>query len=282
MKKFFIIIGLVGILFVGCSQETDETAIETLITDVYSDLFSIEDDYQKPEGDSVTPSQKKDYAFVFWWRELQDVSRNINISIEGDSAFVTINKELSGIMHRYPTDTWPPEDSILIDIPKDFQDNALRYVVLKRDGNPRIHRGWRIVAVSGAKILSPTRPFQIDSVKIVSADSSLIYTVKDPLELVNIDSIMKIERLGEATISVYTSPESVKVCVFVHTRGYMRVHRYRIMEKAPGVYCGRWLASPMEGRRRLGIDVLTYETIFNDSTGYEGEGWIIPYESTGE
>jgi len=282
MKKFFIIMGLAGILFMGCSRETDETAIETLITDVYSDLFSIEDDYQKPEGDSVASSQKKDYAFVFWWRELQDVSRNINISIDGDSAFVTITKELTGIMHRYPSDTWPPDDSILIDKPKDFQDNATRYVVLKRNGNPRIHRGWRIVAVSGAKILSPTRPFWIDSVKIVSKDSSLIYTAKDPLELVNIDSIMKIERLGEATISVYTSPDSVKVCVFVHTRGYKRVHRYRIMENEPGVYCGRWRASPMEGRWRLGIDVLTYETIFNDSTGYEGEGWIILYESTGE
>ena len=282
MKKLFIIMGLAGILFMGCSRETDETAIETLITDVYSDLFSIEDDYQKPEGDSVASSQKKDYAFVFWWRELQDVSRNINISIDGDSAFVTITKELTGIMHRYPSDTWPPDDSILIDKPKDFQDNATRYVVLKRNGNPRIHRGWRIVAVSGAKILSPTRPFWIDSVKIVSKDSSLIYTAKDPLELVNIDSIMKIERLGEATISVYTSPDSVKVCVFVHTRGYNRVRRYRIMENEPGVYCGRWCASPMEGRRRLGIDVLTYETIFNDSTGYEGEGWIIPYESTGE
>ena len=282
MKKFFIIISLVGILFAGCSRETDETAIETLITDVYSDIFSIEDDYQIPEGDSVTYAQNKEYACVFWWRKLQDVSRNLNISIDGDSAFVAITKELSGIMHRYPSDTCPPDDSILIDKPKDFQDNATRYVVLKRDGNPKVHRGWRIVAVSGAKILSPTRPFWIDSVKIVSKDSSLIYTVKDPLELVNIDSIMKIERLGEANIYVYTSPDTVDVCVFVHTRGYRRVHRYRIRESEPGVYCGRWLASPMEGRRRLGIDVLTYETIFNDSTGYEGEGWIIPYESTGE
>jgi len=283
MKKLLIFLSVSVFLigFFGCTKMNDESEIQNLISSDFSSYFDLDVNYGRPDSDSVATPNSKAYQYVFWFREATDWSRNINISIEGDSAFVTLTRNVEGILHRYPFDTWPPPDT-LVDKPKNFSDAGEKYAIFKRIGNPSIHRGWVLTDISGATLTSPTPSFHIDSVKVEDLDSNVILFVKDPLTLQNRDSLLSITRGTDATITVYTSPESVSVCVFVHTLAWGRIRRYRIREKNPGVYKGIWRSCHYAGVRRLGIDVIKYETLFEDDSTlypYDADGWIIPYVS---
>ncbi len=287
MKKLLFFLPVLPVFligFFGCTQMGDESEIESLISSDFSSYFDLDVNYGRPDSDSIATPNSKAYQYVFWFRERTDWSRNINISIEGDSAFVTFTRNVEGILHRYPFDTPHPPDT-LVDVPKSFSDAGEKYAIFKRIGDLSIHRGWVLTDISGATLTSPTPSFHIDSVKVMDLNSNVILFVKDPLTLQSRDSLLSIPRGTDATITVYTSPESVSVCVFVHTLAWGRIRRYRIREQNPGVYKGIWRSCYKDGIRRLGVDVIKYETLFEDDSTlypYDADAWIIPYVSTAE
>jgi len=285
MKRFLVVLVVLIGLFSGCQRATDEEVIQDVIGTELADYFSDVDNYEKPTGDTIADTGTKGHLYVFWFREVKNITKNVDVTIEGDSAFVVIHRDHSGILHRYPFDTLPPPDT-LIDIPKNFSDNGLRYAIFKKVGDLNINRGWVLTDISFKKIVSTNEPpFKIDSVKIMTFDSSMTWLITNPLTLIPKDSIMRLPRGKKLIITVYTSPSTENVVVFIHTMGEQRLHRYRIRKAADGVFQGLCFSAPMVGIHRWGIDVLTYGTIFEDDSTtypYEAEAWIIPYVSTAE
>ncbi len=215
MRTFMLV--LVFVMFFGCAKVTDEEAIEETIVNELKDYFETEDNYGRPEGDTITDTKAdaKGYLYVIWWRELKNLNRNIDVSIEGDSAFVTINVEHSGILHRFPFNTIPPET--LYDIPKNFADAGLRYAIFKKIGDPSVRKGWVLTDITYKRIVSQNEPsFRIDSVKFERIDASESWVIRNPLEFVKRDSLLKLPKGTKLNVYVFTSPQEESVVVFMH------------------------------------------------------------------
>lgn len=280
MKWFLVVLTFVFVF--GCTKVTDEQAIEDTIATDLKDYFDADDNYGKPEGDTIADkSIGKGYLYVIWWRELKNFSRNINVTIENDSAFVEVDISHSGILHRFPFNTIPPDT--LYDIPKNFADNGKRYAIFKKIGDPSINNGWILTDITYKKIVSNNEPpFKIDSVKFEKIDTSESWVVKDPLQFIKRDSLVKLPKGTKLNVYVFTSPPTESVVVFMHVMANQRHHRYRIRQNTNGTFFGYCWTTPRSGVYRFGIDAMTYGTIFEDDTTlypYEAEAWIIPYVS---
>lgn len=280
MRWFMLV--LVFVMMFGCTKVTDEQAIEDAIATDFKDYFEADDNYGKPEGDTLADkSIGKGYLYVIWWREIKNFSRDVNATIVGDSAFVEVDISHSGILHRYPFNTIPPET--LYDIPKNFADNGKRYAIFKKIGDPDVHNGWVLTDITYKKIVSTNEPsFKIDSVRFERIDGSQSWTIKDPLAFMKKDSLLKLPKGTKLEVYVFTSPATESVVVFMHVMANQRHHRYRIRENTNNTFFGYCWTTPRSGVYRFGIDAMTYGTIFEDDTTlypYKAEAWIIPYVS---
>lgn len=281
MKKYLFIVVSLLVIFAGCSKTSDSQEITDIITTDFSDWFGSSPYTGQEEGDTLAPSGTKAYKWVFWYREdTLNAAPEISVDITGDSAYVSWNRNIDGIFHRFPVDTLPPppRDS-LQDIPKHLQDTVMRYGVFKKDGDPNRHHGWRLKRLTGALIDSPNHTVSIDSVKITTNTDTVLIT--DPLAFRDTTNVLSLSCNDSVNVTVYVDP-SKSVLVFLHSRRGTRHHRWMFHLESPGVFTGWWKAPRHTGRHLAAVDVIEYNAIFDDDETtypYDAEAWIIPYRT---
>jgi len=281
MKKYLLIVVSLLVIFAGCSKTSSSQEITDIITSDFSDWFGTAPYAGEEGGDTLASSGTKDYKWVFWYREdTLNAPPEISVDVVGDSAYVTWTRNIDGIFHRFPTDTFPPLDS-LQDIPKHLQDTITRYGVFMKDGDPNRHHGWRLKKLTGALIDSPNHTVSIDSVKITTNTDTVVIT--DPLAFLDTTNVLTLSCDDSVNVTVYVDP-SKSVLVFLHSRSRRneRPHRWMFRLESPGVFTGWWKAPEMMGRHLAAVDVIEYNTIFSDdgtTYPYDSEAWIIPFRT---
>jgi len=272
----YVLLGVICLgLVVGCARKwiSDEEAIRELI-DELGYLLGAGEYYGKETGDT-TVTQGKGYAGVFWYRSVDSVSVDLKVNINGDSAWVEIERMIYGVFHRFPFDTMPA--GTLVDKPKDLKDKITRYAIFRKTGKPRRHRGWCLHKLSGAMAKSQLGgpDIKIDSVKLILKGDTI--TIREPFEFTDTVNIIECQQNEEIEVYAYVSPDTVPVLVFLHSPGNQRHIRRRCMIISDGVFYGECKVG-RKGYGRLGVDVIWSPSLFEDDEGtypYCSRAWII-------
>ena len=301
MKKiilFTVIIGVIAFLSIwGCGEnatevdntpDSDEEAIQLLL-DENSTYFETDNQYGEEDTTGVRTEGKDEINTFFWFREkTNEPDANINIEINGDSAFVEIQRFYEGILHLF---AWE-NDTTVVTYTKDFNDQSLRYAIFKRiytpENDPLHRRGWRLQEVSGAETGSPNHTVKIDSVRL-NCDSYADTVFTNPLAIFSVEDIVKLYPEERCSLTVYTNcGDEIPDYVFLHSWQRNSPHyRRRFSYDGNGVFSGVWFA-PSNTQQSTGrvhhaaFDMLSNETLKDDSLSYDSQAWIFPYRVIAE
>ncbi len=274
--QFLVLLCVCIIVTYGCEKgitvagNADEEAIQDLLSEL-PDWFSIDghlgDESEDLAKDAVSP--------IFWWREVnRPIHRIVTIDVVGDSAFATIEADIHG-WFNIVIDVDP--DSL---VHKDLDDRSIRYAVFKKDTASTHHRGWKLVSVSGAEIVSETNTVRIDSVRIEVLDIGWDTLVVDPLEIFAREEVLTLPPGVQVEVTAYTNDSTA--CVFLHTFRALRPHRWRFLREGNGVYHGFWFTPRRLGIHHAAVDIIHHETIFDDEYPYDSNAWLLPYRVSSE
>ena len=259
----------------GCEQNIteaerrDEEAIQDLIAGL-SDWFAVDGHLGK---ESEEPQGKEPIRPIFWWREVErPIPRIITIDLVGDSAFVTVERDIEG-WFNIVVDVDP--DSILHKV---LADSSKRYAVFKRDTVPEYHRGWRVVSLSGVEIVSDFNTVRIDSVRLELAASGWDTLIVNPLQVFAREEVLTLPPDAEVEVTAYTNESTA--CVFLHTFRPWRPHRWRFRHQGDGVFYGRWVTPHRLGIHHAAVDIIHHDTIYDDAYSYDSHAWLLPYRVT--
>lgn len=285
---------IIGLVFWGCSEKTtepgtnpDEESIRSIILENPS-YFNTQNHYGEEDTTGGKFSGRSPINTFFWYREiLPNPNIQVNIDIIGDSAFVTWTGEFDGILHLFASETFPPDS--IIEYTKDFTDKGIRYAIFKRfyspDEDPQHRRGWRLVELSGAEIISKdVNTVWIDSVRL-NCSSYPDTLLNDPLALFEKEDIITLIPEEECTLTVYTNSDSANAAyVFLHSwRRHIQNHRRRFNYIGNGVFTGVWFApSNLSGAinaiHHCAFDMISRETLKDDTLSYNANAWLFPYK----
>lgn len=290
--RLLLFLGLSALVAAGCGDDTaspgaesdtdlDRQAIGELMTGA-SDYFdggealSGERVTVEGTGGKLTPEGAPIETFYFV-REItgRDVHREIVIDrVEGQRPIATVSSEidLRGIFHLFYDD---PESIYLPGVlDKRLAATAHHRARFVRRIDAERHRGWRLVAVSAAEILSEPTTKDIVSLEILSR--SVQRTIDDPLALVRVADLPTFQPGEEVTLRVTTTDATDYV--FLHTGSLKDEFR----SLGNGVFEGTWRVGERQGRRHVGIDVIDEATLFDDQAPYDSAMWVLHYRVAGE
>ena len=291
--RVLILLGLLGLIAAGCGDDSaspgggaedqlDQEAIGQLMTgatDYFDGGQALSDDRVMVENTDgkLTPQGAPIESFYFI-REItgRDVHREIVIDrVEGERPIATVTSEigLDGVFHLFYDD---PESIYLpgvLDKPlAAVAHHRARFV--RRLDSERLHRGWRLTAISGTEILSEPTTKDIVSLEIIS--NSVNRTIDDPFALVRLSDLPTFLPGEEVTLRVTTTDAADYV--FLHT-GFLK-DEFRPLGN--GVFEGTWRVGERQGRRHVGVDVIDDGTLFDDRAPYDSAMWVLHYRVAGE
>lgn len=259
------------IMMYGCeekvteAEKTDEEALQDLVNEL-SDWFAV--DGHLGEETTEDPPTKEPILPIFWWRKVdRPIHRIITVDVIGDSAFATIQADIHGWFN-----IMIQPDSL---IHKDLADSSIRYAVFKRDTVSTYHRGWRLMGLSGVEIVSDANTVEIDSVRVEIVDTGWDTLIVDPLEIFSREDVLTLPPDAQVEVTAYTNDSTA--CVFLHTFRPWRPRRWRFMHLENGVYHGFWFTPHRHGIHHAAVDIIQYETIFDDEYPYDSNAWLLPY-----
>ncbi|NNE43821.1 MAG: hypothetical protein HKN12_06415 [Gemmatimonadetes bacterium] len=206
-----------------------------------------------------------------WFREPQSVDRNLEIIINapsGEPATATVNASgtVIGLLHL-----WTCSADSLLEVTKDFEDDGKRSLMfVKSRRTDRLHRGWKLVSLSGVHLESPAATVAINSVRVQSGDVD--QTLTNVTDLVAVEDLMRFERGAEVTLTVDTGDATD--AVFLHVR---RQHRTQFTSNDDGTFSATFFANDRPGARHFAVDVLSDGTLYDDTEAYDNVTWGIPY-----
>ncbi len=267
MKKFLVLF-LSGLLLLGiiggCSDENEEEAqIEELINDLSAFLSAAD-----MIGEAITEDTIKEaIATVGWYREVEnaDFQWQYEFEWEGeDTANIDFYMDVSGTLHIFTEDS--------SEYTKAFADQFTRTAIVVKDTLETYHGGWRLAALSPVEVKSDGSSLVIDSVKVVWDDETFV--MDDIHKEIDKSEVPVIPPSTEVTVTVYTSsPDNL---LFLHS--YQ--HRWFMPETeigVSGIYERVFTSPDSIGIYRVGIDLLSRDTLLDDTAPYEDLGWIMPY-----
>ncbi len=263
MKKWLVVFSIISLalFFGGCSSASDdETEIESLITDL-SAYFAV-NDYS---GEDTIVAVKEAINTVAWYRELTEVDKAWNYTFDWhgeDTAYVDFDRDVEGILHLFTIDS--------TEYTKNFDDTFYRYAIFVKDTVAEYHGGWRLFALSPAEVKTDGCSMLIDSVIVSWSDGRLV--IDDINKPIHKDEIPVIYSGDTIKVTVYATAGNM---VYLHSFG----HRWFMEESNPGVsgIYERVYFAPAPGIYRVGIDMLTKETLYDDTAPYSSYGWVFPY-----
>jgi hypothetical protein len=207
-----------------------------------------------------------------WWREVQNVARTVEISIDVPSdavatADVTITGEVTGLLHLLSV-----KENELFAFAKDFDDTGVRHLYFEkvRRPSPR-HRGWKLQAMSGVEIASAGTTRQINWINIQAGDVDA--TITSVSELIAMEDLLRLPAGTEVIVTVDTGDETD--AVFMHLR---RRWRRELTSNNNGTFTGSFTTNAeRRGPRHLAIDVLSHGTLYDDEVAYDNVAWAYPF-----
>ena len=257
----------------GASDEAipadDQTAIEYVMEeDETNSELTLMDARFFDSGDGVSRAAINTHR---WFREPQSIDRQLEITINAPSgeiptATVNASGSIIGLLHL-----WTCSSDSLVEVVKDFQDDGQRTLMFQKSRRTdRIHRGWKLVALSGIELESPGATVALNSVRVQSGDVDRTFT--NVTDLTRVADLMRFERGAEVTLTVDTGDATD--AVFLHVR---RQHRTAFESNDDGTFSASFIANTRPGARHFAVDVLSNGTLYDDTEAYDNVTWGIPY-----
>lgn len=288
MRKSNLLCSLVVfvlMLVIGCENTDDITLDELAIEDYilndseFAEYFAFNEYYG--EEDTVTRLRTIIGPHT-WYREPQDINRQISINIVNDSAFVSFWHRVDGVFHVLEIDTSASPDT-LIDHQKDLIDASSNYAIFKRALGATTYRGWRLESLTGVEVegfeIAPGDCLlvRIDSVRIncESYEDTLFTT---PHVFFGRGELLTFGSQEAVTLTLYPrSIETPSVYSYLHAHTLGRWRRWGFEEIEPGVWQGYWITPVAPGIRAIAFDILPKLTIDEEEYPYLSNIWLFPY-----
>jgi hypothetical protein len=268
----------------GNDISLDEEAIQDYISNDldFAGYFAFDECYG--EEDTVPPETRTRTITNphTWYREPQDINREISVNIVNDSAFVSFWCGVDGVFHVLEIDTSASPDT-LIDYQKDLLDWSSNYAIFKRYPGVSAHRGWILgsltgIEVAGADILpSDCVWVYIDSLRIncESYEDTLLTT---PMVFFQRGELLTFERQEVVTFTLYSRSTESYVYPYLHAHSLGHWRRWRFAEEIePEVWQGYWVTPIIPGIRVIAFDVLMKSSIDDEDFEYHSNIWLFPY-----
>jgi len=299
MKKLLMLLPIAALIFAafaGCSNPPDdiEAIKELLLTSYFTGEGSDgvtgyePDSYQDGQGLAglLAPMPADLPPFVLWGRALEHLDRDVEVWVDGDSAFAVITNNLDGTFYVYNDSTFA--DTIPYE--RTIADSTYREVVLSWQGGLRSGY-WRIEKLTPAEVTTKDaeHPVQIEKV-VVTSVSGENFEITDPKHFYGRDEVPWFTPNDEVTVEVTLKnlADADSVWVYLHHgchfRRVYRHHRKPFEKEDTWKFTGTWSTADdsLFGQditvRHAAIDVLYWETLWGDSTAeYSSYALGIPY-----
>ena len=265
------LIAVVTLGMVGCKSnptspyETDEEAIQALVGN--SEWFNADDHF---EGGVDSSGVLLGNIIPFAWgrQRLDPIQRIITINQVGDSAYVTVQGKITGVLH-----IWAFQAGVdtLLKIKKDLEIDFTRNAIFKKTGSEEgTYRGWVLEKISGADAVStPTYTVEIDSVRIQGETLDVMIT--DPGALFSLADAITFVSGETVTFTLFADDSSA--LAYLHP---WRLVRMPFVNNGDGSYSGAW-AITSAGFHRVAFDLIRRETLFDDTYDHDSNIWVFPY-----
>jgi hypothetical protein len=287
-ELLFLLVVFFLIFVVGCENNPtgsdislDEEAIQDYISEDldFAGYFAFDEYYG--EEDTLPPEIRLRTITGphTWYREPQDINRNISINIVNDSAFVSFWSNVDGVFHVLETDTSVSPDT-LIDRQKNLNDNSSNFAIFKRYDGVSAYRGWRLESLTGVNVYGldiqkgDCVVVAIDSVRIncESYEDTLFTT---PFVFFGREELLTFGGQEEVTLTLYSNYD-IYSYLHAHSLGHWR--RWKFAEEIePGVWQGYWMTPLIPGIKGIAFDILRKATIDEEDSPYESNIWLFPY-----
>jgi hypothetical protein len=281
-KLLCLSVVFVLILVIGCENNNDITLDELAIQDYISNdrdfagYFAFDEYYG--EEDTVTRLRTITNPYT-WYREPQDINRNISINIVNDSAFVSFWGYVGGVFHILEKDTSASPDTV-IDHQKNLDDHSSNYAIFKRAFGATAYRGWTLESLTGVDVIGLDHQkgdcvvVWIDSIRIncESYEDTLFTT---PHVFFQRGEFLTFRSMEAVTLTLYSNYD-IYAYLHAHTLGYWR--RWSFEEIEAGVWQSDWVTTRFPGIKVIAFDILRKPTIDEEGSPYESNIWLLPYE----
>ncbi len=260
------------IITISCKKkETQEFTDEDAINSIIQSSFFFQNASATGEPDTTT-LQKLGLNPVFWYRAPENsLPADVYIEINGDSAFVTVEKSVEGTLNFWVLPGWKKYT-------KKFGDRGKIYGIFKRIGDiDSENRGWRLMKISG--ILSNSYNYDTSMIKIDSVclfvNSQKVRTVKDPLDFYDITTLDTLTTSDNVYLEVHTPSDSIDP--YFHLLAKFYHFRCPMKQDSTGAYIPAKIPTPsVSGYTYLVVDILTYETLHDSTSPYNSILWFVP------
>jgi len=296
MKKLLVLLPLTALIFAaftGCSRDVDEDIelIEELLLNSYftgagSDGVT-DDGTNNPQGEAalsmgLLAPVPGDTGSQTWVRKIESFNRDVQVDVDGDSAFAVITNHLAGTIYVYN-----PEDVAIYERPID--DSTCREVTLSWQGG--IRRGhWRIEEITPVKVWTngAEHPVEIDKIAVTST-SGENFEITNPLDFYGRDDVARFTPQDTVTVEVWIKDTGVDAWAYLHHgRHFRRVWRPRrkVFERDDTDhlhFTGTWVTAEdslyhTPTVRHAAVDVILAETLEgDDSAEYSACAIGFPY-----
>jgi hypothetical protein len=266
-----LILPAIFLWMAGCKSdptspfETDEEAIQALVSS--SEWFNA-DDHFEGGADSSKINLSPIIPFAWGRQRTKPIERTILINQVGDSAYVSVDGKIRGVLHiwAFPADT----DTVMY-LQKPLEVDYARTAIFKKTGTDGDeYRGWILEKISGADgISTPTNTVSIDSVHLQGSNVDTVLT--NPGALFDLSNALSFSSGDTINFTVYTNDNSA--LVYIHP---YRFFRYIFQNNGDGSYSGIGIIPP-PGFYRVAFDVIQWETIYDDTYAHDSNIWVYPY-----
>lgn len=255
----------------GGTSLSDEEEINEIVEQEMAEYFI--SDFLDSETDGSVNKSTDAIGTDRWWRTINGRSGNLSIEYPGDgTAEIEWSGYIEGNLHLVDL-----VDSLTtIEYQKPFADSITRRAVMRRRtaADPRPpYRRWYLESVSmGEAVSQPVNSVEITSLEITNLASGFSQTYTDPYALLDRETEIPEFNPGEE-VEVVVTAGSTELLAFLHTN---RV-RLEMTNNGDGTYSGTYFVPSRIGAHYVAIDLLTEETILDDSADYDGNAWATHY-----
>lgn len=293
MKKTIVLISALAVIaltFMGCERlGNDVNNIKDLLAASYftgdaSDGVT-DDGTSNPNGSpGVNIAMAPDTAPFAWVRLITSFTREVEVSVEGDSAFAKVYSYLAG---RIYIDTIPG-NGVADTISRPIADSVYREVVLSKGGG-RLYDGWKIEKITPAKLwtFGVGHPVEIEKVDVVSTsgvnfsfEPGVFYSREDLPRFIPEDTV---------TVTVHArnlNDADSGWCYLHHGRHFRNSNvprRKPFTKQDAWTFVGTWLIQDENiihtpTVRHAGMDLIYWETLSHDPAAeYSSYALGMPY-----
>ncbi len=287
---------VVLLLVIGCKnnpigndispdEAADEAAIEDYISNDrdFAGYFAFDEYYGEEDTVSAEIRLRTITGPHTWYREPQDINRDISINIVDDSAFVSFWSRVDGVFHVLERDISASPDTV-IDHQKVLEDHSSDYAIFKRYPGVSAYRGWRLESLTGVDVDGREIAHGdcvivfIDSLRIncESYEDTLFTT---PFVFFHREELLTFEGQETVTFTLYSRcGDYYGMYSYLHANSLGSWRRWEFEETEAGVWEGDWVTPIVPGIRAIAFDILEKNTIDEEKRTYLSNIWLFPYK----